>query len=289
LAAVLVLVFLMGHAVGDPAKLMLGPDAPRERYEEVRTALGLDAPLYEQFVRTIGNWLRGDFGTSLWQDVPALPLALGRMPATLYLAIATLLLAIPTAVLLGSISAMRPGSSVDKFLTVLALIGVSVADFWLALMLLLLFAVELRWLPTSGYGGLDHVVLPSVTLAGAIIGRIAQLTRTVVLEQMSMPYVVTARARGLSERSLVIFHVLRNAAIPAVTFSAGEAAALLNGAIIVETVFAWPGIGKLLIDAIVRRDFPLIEASVFVVTLTVICVNLLVDLTYPLLDPRVRR
>jgi peptide/nickel transport system permease protein len=289
LAGVLVLVFIMGHAVGDPARLMLPPGAPRERYEELRTALGLDAPLYEQFVRTIGDWLRGDFGTSLWQRVPALPLAIGRMPATIYLAFVTLLLAVPVGVLLGAISAIRPGSKADKILTVVSLSGVSIADFWLALMLILVFGVQLGWLPTSGYGGLNFVLLPSVTLATPAIGRIAQVIRTVMLEQMRMPYVVTARSRGLPERSVVMSHVLRNVAIPAVTFGAGEAAALLNGAIVVETVFAWPGIGKLLIDAIVKRDFPLVQATIFVVTLTVILVNLLVDITYSLLDPRVTR
>jgi peptide/nickel transport system permease protein len=289
LAGILVLVFILGHAIGDPAKLMLPEGAPPARYEELRAALGLNAPLYEQFVRTIGEWLHGDFGTSLWQRVPALPLALGRMPATIYLAFMTLLLAVPVAVLLGVISAMRPGSKTDTILTVIAFAGVSVAEFWLALMLILVVGVSLRWLPTSGYGGLSYVLLPTVTLAIPTIGRIAQVKRTVMLEQMSMPYVVTARSRGLSERAVVMTHVLRNVAIPAVTFSASEAAALLNGCLVIETVFAWPGIGKLTIDAIERRDFPLVQASVFVLTLTVILVNLLVDFTYPMLDPRVKR
>ena len=278
----------MTHLVGDPASLMLRPEATEEQRQAVRERLGLNDPILVQFGRFFSGAVRGDFGDSLWQRVPALPVVLDRVPATLYLASVTLLLAVPLAILLGIISAVRPRSLIDRVVTVVALGGVSTADFWLGLMLILLFAVRLGWLPTSGYGGLQYALLPALALAFRPLGRISQVVRSAMLDQFGQPYVTTARAKGLSERVVVSLHTLKNAAIPIATLIGDEAASLLNGAVVIETVFGWPGVGILLIQAIERRDLPLIEASVIVIAVMIVTVNFLVDLTYTLIDPRVR-
>ena len=288
LAGVLVIVFVIGHMIGDPARLMLPPEAPREQYLALRKSLGLDDPLYVQFIRSASKWVTGDFGDSLWQRAPAMPLALQRLPATLQLTFVAMLLAIPLAVALGVVSATKPRTVADRVLTVLSLAGVATADFWLGLMLILFFAVQLGWFRTSGYGGWEYITLPALTVAFRPIGRIAQVARSSLMDEMSKQYVVTARGKGLPERTVMFYHVLKNAAIPIITLCGDETASLLNGAVVIETVFAWPGIGILLIQAIQRRDLPLIEASVFVIAVMIIILNLLVDLTYAGLDPRVR-
>jgi peptide/nickel transport system permease protein len=288
LFGLIVVVFFMTHLVGDPASLMLRPEATQEQRQAIRERLGLNDPIQVQFSRFIGGVVTGDFGDSIWQRVPALPVVLDRLPATLYLASATLLLAVPLAIVLGIISAIRPGTFIDRIVTVVALGGVSTADFWLGLMLILFFAVRLGWLPTSGYGGAQYVILPAVALAFRPLGRISQVVRSAMLDQFGQPYVTTARAKGLTERVVVYLHTLKNAAIPIATLVGDEAASLLNGAVVIETVFGWPGVGILLIEAIERRDLPLIEASVFVIAVMIVTVNLLVDVVYTFLDPRVR-
>jgi peptide/nickel transport system permease protein len=288
LAGLVVVVFFLTHLIGDPARLMLRPEASEEQVRELRASLGFDDPLYVQFGRYLGDLARGDFGDSIWQRVPALPLVIDRLPATFYLAGVTLGIAVPLAVLLGVISAVRPRSLVDRVVTVVSLAGVSIADFWLGLMLILLFAVQLGWLPTSGYGGPRYVILPAMALMVRPVGRISQVVRSTVIDELSKAYVTTARAKGLNERIVVLYHSLKNAAIPIVTLTGDEAAALLNGAVVIETLFGWPGVGILLIQAIEHRDRPLIEASVIVIAVVIVLVNLLVDLVYTLLDPRVR-
>ena len=278
----------MTHLVGDPVDLMLRPEATEEQRQALRERLGLNDPILVQFGRFVSGAVRGDFGESIWQRVPALPVVLDRLPATLYLTSATLLLAVPLSIVLGIISAIRPGAIVDRIVTVVSLGGVSTADFWLGLMLILLFAVRLGWLPTSGYGGFQFVILPAVALAFRPLGRISQVVRSAMLDQFSQPYVITARAKGLTERVVVYLHTLKNAAIPVATLVGDEAASLLNGAVVIETVFGWPGVGILLIQAIERRDLPLIEASVIVIAVMIVTVNLVIDLTYSFLDPRVR-
>lgn len=282
------IVFLIGHLIGDPASLILPPEASREQVLALRKSMGLDDPLYVQFARFAGNLAVGDFGESLWQRVPALPLVLQRLPATLYLSFVTMLIAVPLAVVLGTISAMKPRSIADRVVTIFSLGGVSIASFWLGLMLILVFAVELRWFRTSGFGGFEYVILPALTLAFSPIGRISQVTRSSMLDECSKPYVTTARSKGLSERVCIFYHSLKNAAIPVITICGDQWAGLLNGAVVVETVFGWPGMGFLLIQAIERRDLPLVEAAVFVIAVTIILLNLLVDLAYAYLDPRVR-
>ena len=274
--------------LGDPARLMLRPEATPAQVEAVRERLGLNDPLPEQFFRFMGGAIRGDFGDSIWQRAPALPIMLERLPNTLYLAGVTILVALPLAALLGIVSALRPGSIVDRSSTVVALAGVSIADFWLGLMLILFFAVNLGWLPTSGFGGPEYVILPALALMVRPLGRISQVIRSSMLDQLGQPYVTTARSKGLSERVVVTLHAMKNAAIPALTLIGDETAALLNGAVVIETVFGWPGIGLLLIQAIERRDLPLIEACVFAIAVMIIVANLLVDLAYTFFDPRIR-
>lgn len=288
LAGLIVAVFFVTHMLGDPARLMLRPEASEEQYRALREQFGLDDPILVQFGRFIGDLARGDVGDSLWQRVPAMPIVLDRLPATLYLTSVTLAVAIPLALMLGIISAIRPRSIPDRIVTVVSLAGVCTADFWLGLMLILFFAVELGWVPTSGYGGLSFVILPAATLAVRPMGRISQVVRSAMLDEMSRPYIITARAKGLRERIVVMSHTLKNAAIPIVTLMGDEAAALLNGAVVIETLFGWPGVGILLIQAIEKRDLPLIEASVIVIAIMIISVNLLVDIIYTLIDPRVR-
>ncbi len=284
----IVIVFFVLNMLGDPARLMLSPEASQEQYQALRSQLGLDDPLYVQFGRFLAGLARGDFGLSLWQNVPALQLVLDRLPNTLYLTAATMVIAVPLAVGLGVAAALRPGSSVDRAITVVSLGGISVANFWLGLMLILFFSVQLKWLPTSGIGGVSFVILPALALALRPMGRIGQLTRSTLLEEMNKLYVNTARSKGLSEQTVIWGHALRNAALPIITLTGDELAGLLNGAVVIETIFAWPGLGSLLIEGIDHRDLPLVQASLFVVAVTVVLLNLLVDLSYALLDPRVR-
>jgi peptide/nickel transport system permease protein len=289
LVGVLVVVFFISSAIGDPARLMLPVDAPEAQYLALRNTLGLDDPLLQQFMRSVGGWVTGDFGNSLWQQAPAAEIVLQRLPATLMLSAVTLSISVPFAIFLGIMSARRPGSVWDRMLTTMALAGVSVADFWLALMLILVFAVDFQWFPTSGYGSFEYFVLPALTLAMRPTGRIAQVTRSAIIEEMQKQYAITARSKGASELRILFGHTLKNSLIPIVTIAGGEAASLLNGAVVVETIFGWPGIGSLFIQAIQQRDLPLIQASVVVVALLVISVNLLVDLSYGFIDTRVRR
>jgi len=267
---------------------MLRPEATEEQVQQLRDSLGLNDPLLVQFGRFMTDLVRGNIGDSLWQRVPAMGIVWDRLPATLYLAGATLAMAIPLAIALGVISAIRPRSFSDRIVTVISLAGVSTADFWLGLMLILFFAVELGALPTSGYGGLDYVILPAAALAVRPIGRISQVVRSAMIDEMGKPYVTTARAKGLKEKVVVLTHTFRNAAIPIITMMGDEAAALLNGAVVIETLFGWPGVGILLIQAIEKRDLPLIEATVIVIAMMIVTVNLVVDLCYSLIDPRVR-
>jgi peptide/nickel transport system permease protein len=286
LVAVLVVVWILVNQIGDPARLILPPSASHQLYLDTRASLGLDDPLWEQFVRSFAGWLQADFGTSIWQKVPALPLVLERVPATLFLTAATFIIALPLAMALGVLSALRPDGLLDRILTTISLAGVSIADFWLGLMLILVFGVQLHLLPTSGYGGLEFVLLPALTLAFRPVGRLAQVARSALVEEMQKPYIVTLRAQGMSEGRIVRRHALKNSLIPIITVGGDELASFLNGAVVIETIFAWPGIGSLFIQAIERRDLPLVLACVFVIATMVIVVNLIIDLTYAWIDPR---
>jgi len=281
-------VFLVTQGLGDPARLMLPPEASVEAYQELRQAMGYDDPILVQFIRFVSRAAIGDFGLSVWQHVPVMPLVMGRLPATLILAFVTVALSILVAIPVGMLSATRPGSLADRVTTVLSLAGVCVPGFWLALMLILFFAVTLKWFPTSGYGEPKFLVLPVLTLLPLLVGNISQVVRCTMLDEIQRAYVVTARAKGLPERKVVYYHALKNVAIPVITQAGGNLLGLLNGTVIVETIFAWPGLGLLTIEAINNRDLPLLQGCVVVYAFMVIAVNILVDILYAAVDPRVR-
>ncbi len=280
-------VFALSHLSGDPVSLMVGPTATQADIEALRQSMNLDRPFFVQYAAFLGGVLQGDFGTSLWQHQPALGLVLERFPYTIQLAAAALLLALVIAVPLGILSAVFRNSFLDRFAIGTSLVGQSVPGFWLGLLLILLFSVTLRLLPTGGSGSLKHLILPAVTLAAFTMGRIARLVRTNMLDVLGSDALRTARAKGLREFTVVIKHGLRNAAIPIVTLIGLDASSLLGGAVITETIFAWPGLGRLVVQAISQRDFPLVQAATLCIAVIVVGVNLIVDLSYSLLDPRV--
>ncbi|WP_151526509.1 ABC transporter permease [Serinicoccus kebangsaanensis] len=286
LASVLVAVWFVVNAIGDPARLILPPSASQQLYLDTRESMGLNDPILVQFWRSLSGWLTGDFGVSVWQNVPALPLVLERLPATLLLTAVTLGVAVPLALALGVVSALRPEGPLDRTLTTISLAGVSIADFWLGLMLILVVGVQFQLLPTSGYGGLEYAVLPAAALALRPLGRLAQVSRSAMVEEMQKPYITTLRAQGMPEHTIVRKHALKNSLIPIITVGGDEIATFLNGAVVIETIFAWPGVGGLFIQAIERRDLPLVTACVFVIASMIIVVNLLIDLTYLWIDPR---
>jgi peptide/nickel transport system permease protein len=283
------IVFVITRAIGDPARMMLPLEASDEQVEAFRERMGFNDPLWVQFWDWAKKAARGDFGDSLWQRTPAMQLVLERMPATLLLCSTAIVLAVAASLPLGILAALRPRSWLDKITTSFSLVGVCIPDFWLGLMLILLFAVALRLFFTSGYGGWKHLVLPAVALAARPWGRITQIVRTSMMDEMHRTYMMTARAKGLTERNVIVSHALKNASIPIVTLAAWELTRMLAGyTIIVETVFAWPGFGQLAMQAIERRDLTLIQADVFLVAVIVVIMNIAIDFIYAALDPRVR-
>jgi peptide/nickel transport system permease protein len=283
-----VVVFALVHLSGDPVLLMVSPDAPPEVVTNTRHALGFDRPLYEQFARYLGNAAHGDLGLSLRMNRPVTTLIVERLPATLELTLAALLIAVVVAIPAGIVSAVKRGTVVDRLAMAGAVAGQAVPIFWLALLLIAFFGVRLRWLPVYGSGSLAHFVLPAVSLSTIIMGRLARLVRSSMLEVLGQDYVRTARAKGLGESRVLVVHALKNASIPIVTLLGLQFAQLLGGAVVTETIFAWPGIGRLVVEAIFNRDFPVVQGVVLVVSLIFVAVNVLVDLCYAVLDPRIR-
>jgi len=286
--AVTFLVVFLLHLSGDPVRLTLPPDAPAEDVERLRRALGLDAPIPTQYARFLVGIVHGDFGRSLRYNAPSLPLVLERAPATVLLATVATALAVLTSVPLGVAAAVWRGSVVDRLCTLLGAFGQSMPVFWLAIVLILLFSVRYRLLPSFGGGSPRHLVLPAATLALYSLARISRLARSAMLETLGTDYVRAARAKGLSAGAVVLKHALRNASLPIITVVAVEFGVLLGGAVVAETVFAWPGVGRLAVQAILTRDFPLVQAIVFVIATTLVVLNLAVDLLYGVLDPRIR-
>ena len=287
-AGVVVVVFVLARVVGDPVALMIQPGLGDDEIAELRRSLGTDKPVWQQFLVFVSNVARGDFGVSPWQGEPALDLVLERIPATLLLTLAAMTLALVIALVAGALSALHRGSAIDRGAMSLVLLGQSVPNFWLGLMLILLFSTTLRWLPSAGYGTAAHFVLPTLTLAFFFMARLTRLVRSELLEVMSQDYIRTARSKGLTEWLIFRRHALRNIAVPLVTVLAVDFGALVGGAVVTETVFAWPGVGRLMIQAIGQRDFPIIQAGAFVLALGVVLANLLADLAYAWLDPKVR-
>jgi peptide/nickel transport system permease protein len=289
LLGVATLVFSLIHLIpGDPAQAMLGEAAPQADVEELRQRLGLDRPLLEQYGVFLQGLVKGDLGTSLRTGLPVTDQIVERMPATIELAAAAMLVAIAFALPLGIIAAVRRGTAVDHAAMTLSLAGVSVPNFWLGPLLAIIFAVELGWLPVSGRGTWAHLVLPAVSLGAALAAILARMTRATMLEELREQYVQAARARGVSRLRAVLRHAFRNSLIPVVTLLGLQFGAVLTGAVITETIFAWPGIGRLLIQSIGFRDYPLVQGCILLIALTYVGVNLVTDMLYGVLDPRIR-
>ncbi|MCC7370079.1 MAG: ABC transporter permease [Chloroflexi bacterium] len=288
---VVTVVFFVLQLTGDPVRIMLGETASEEDIQNVKRQMGLDRPIYEQYVSFLVKAGRGDFGESIRQrGQPAMAIVLSRYPATIKLAFLALATSVLLATILGVISAIKRYTWIDSVVMFLALIGQSVPNFWLGIMLVLIVAVQFGWLPSQGAGdgGLRYLILPMLTLAAPGLARLTRLVRSGMLDILGHDYIRTARAKGLHESRVVFGHALKNAAIPLVTVIGLDMGALLGGAVVTEQIFAWPGVGLEVIIAINGRDFPVVQAAVFVVAVSFVLINLVVDLAYTWLDPRVR-
>ncbi len=286
---VVTIVFIVSRLLGDPAVLLLPIGATEAQLHELRVQLGLDQPLLQQYLTFLLHALKGDFGQSFQFARPALDVVLERLPATAMLAGTALAIGVLIGGLAGALAAIYRGSAIEGLVLLVALLGQATPSFWLGIMLILFFAVQLGWFPTGGYGEWQNLVLPSVTLACFTTASIARLLRSSMLDVMRDDYVRTAYAKGLAPRRIYLWHVGRNSLIPVVTMTGILAGELLGGAAVTETVFAWPGVGRLIVQAIETKDFPVVQAGVAVVAAIFVLVNLLFDLLYGLIDPRIRQ
>lgn len=290
LLALTFLVFLSAHLTGDPASYYLSAEASaREDYERLQELLGLNRPLLVQYGSFLANAVQGDLGTSIYLRRPVSELVAARLPATLLLAASGVVLALVIGIPTGVAAARRPGGHLDRFMTMVSVIGMSAPQFWVGVLLLTLFAANLRWLPSYGAGGPKHLILPALTLSLSLIAGIVRLTRSGMISVLESDFVRFARMKGLSESKVIWSHAFRNAMFPMLTFAGITLGTLLNGAIVIEKLFAWPGIGQLMLDSVVRRDFPILQGTVLVGGSMFIATSLLVDLLYVALDPRLRR
>lgn len=288
LLGLLIAVFFLARLTGDPTDLFLPLDATLEERAEFASKHGYDRPATEQFVNFVGDVMEGDLGFSLRKQRPAVELVLEAYPTTLKLAGVTLLIGISLAVFVGALAAYRPGGVFDRVGSTSALVGASAPDFWVAITAILFFSVTLHWLPTSGTGGFLFWVMPVTVLALRPFGLLVQVMRGAMLDALASAYVKTARAKGVGESTVIFVHALRNACLAVVTVAGDLAVGLVNGAVIVETVFGWPGVGKLMIDAVVQRDFAVVQAAIMVTAAAIFLMNVLIDLLYVALDPRIR-
>jgi ABC-type dipeptide/oligopeptide/nickel transport system permease component len=280
--------FVLLHLSGDPSYVLLPPEATDEQRAAFRHAYGLDQPLPIQYVAYLGRLAQGDLGSSFAFREPALQVVLRRFPNTIELAVIATILAMLVAIPAGVVSAVRRGTLLDRGLMAAVLLGQSVPTFWLGMLLILVVAVGLRWLPASGQGSWANLVLPSLTLAAWFMALLTRLTRSEMLEVLGQEYMRTARAKGLRERLVLLRHGLRNASIPIVTILGLQFGGLLGGAVVTETVFAWPGVGTLILDSILKKDYPVVLAGVLIVAATFIVINVFLDLMYVYLDPRLQ-
>ncbi len=292
------IVFILLHLSGDPAVLMMPPDATKEDLDNFRKLMGFNDPLFlqwppwrlmndTQYGRFVSGLVRGDFGNSFRHQQPALGLVMERMPATIELTLAAMTIAVCVAIPLGILSAVKRNTLLDHLAMVLALLGQSMPVYWLGIMFILLFAVRLNFFPAFGSGDWRHLVLPAVTLGAFSMARIARLTRSGMLEVLSQEYIRTARAKGVRDLRVILKHALKNAAIPVITVIGLDLGTLLGGAVITETIFAWPGVGRLAVQAIANRDYPVVQAAVFLLASIFVLINFLVDVLYSYVDPRV--
>jgi peptide/nickel transport system permease protein len=283
------LVFFFLHMIpGDPVEVMLGETAQQADKERLRQELGLNQPLYVQYGRFMAGIVQGDLGSSYFYRRPVAQVVAERVPATVELALAAFLVAGLIAIPLGIIAALREGTAVDNVAVLFSLVGVSLPNFWLGPLLIILFSIKLGWFPVSGKAGIASLVLPAITLGAAFAAILSRMTRASLLERLGEDYLMVARAKGLPEWKVILKHALRNALIPIITVMGLQIGALLSGAIITENVFSWPGIGTLLINAIEARDYPLVQGCILFISLGYVLVNLLTDLFYGWADPRIR-
>ncbi|MEK6545068.1 MAG: nickel ABC transporter permease [Nitrospinota bacterium] len=286
---VMTFVFFMIHLVpGDPVELMLGENAIDSDKERLRTALGIDRPIITQYFSFIINAFRGDLGRSIHSNMPVFTVIAERFPSTIELALCAIFVAVIISIPLGVISAYKQKSIFDNGSMVISLFGISMPSFWLGPILIIIFSIKLGWLPVSGRGGISYIILPSITLGTALSAILTRMTRSSMLDCLKEEYVSTARAKGLSEKVVIIKHALANAMIPIITIVGLQSGALLSGAIITETIFSWPGIGRLTIQAINTRDYPLLQGCVLIIALSYVTVNLLTDILYAYFDPRIK-
>lgn len=289
LFGVATLVFSLIHLVpGDPVQAMLGESAAPQDIEQLRNTLGLNRPLYAQYVNFMRSAAVGDLGTSLRTNQPVSTVIAERLPATFELAAAAMIVALVIAIPLGVLAAVRAGTSIDHAATTLALVGISMPNFWLGPLLAIVFSVTLGWFPVSGRGTAANLVLPAITLGAPLAAILARMTRASVLEELRELYVLAARARGASRARAVLGHAFRNSLIPIVTVLGLQLGSVLTGAVITETIFAWPGVGRLLVQSIGARDYPAVQGCVLLIAVTYVSTNLLVDVAYGFLDPRIR-
>lgn len=282
-------VFFIIHLIpGDPVEIMLGEQARAADLERLRKTLGLDRPVLEQYVRFLGGLAKGDLGRSLHHRRGVAGLVLERLPATLELGAAAMVVALAVALPLGILAAARARSWLDHGSMVSSLLGVSIPNFWLGPMLIAVFSLRFNWLPPSGRGGIEHLILPALTLGTGLAAILTRMTRASLLEALPRDFVRTARAKGLAEWAVLVRHGLRNALLPVVTAAGLQTGAVLSGSVITESIFAWPGIGRLTIEAIAARDYPLVQGCVLAIALTYVALNLITDVVYTLCDPRVR-
>ncbi|MCH7645884.1 MAG: ABC transporter permease [Nitrospinae bacterium] len=286
---VVTVVFLIVHLIpGDPVEIMLGEQALAVDREALRHEMGLDKPIHLQYVAFLKGLVRGDLGQSLHTKQPVLTSIARRLPATIELAAAAMAVALLLAIPLGLLAAYKKDSLVDQGSMVFALLGISMPNFWLGPLLIIVFSLKLGWFPVSGRGSLAHVVLPAITLGTAMAAILTRMTRASMLDVIQSDYITTARAKGVRESLVVLKHAFRNALIPVVTIVGLQIGGLLAGSIITETIFAWPGIGRLTIQAINARDYPLVQGCVLIIALGYVLVNFATDLLYGLIDPRIR-
>jgi peptide/nickel transport system permease protein len=289
LLVLMVLVFFLSRLTGDPAVLFLPIDATEEMKDQFRALHGLDRPLIEQFGRYVWDLLQLDFGDSLRKARPAIDIVLEAYAWTLPLALFTMSLVVTAAIVLGSLAAFKVGGFFDRLVSIVSLVGASAPDFWIAIVAIMVFSLSLGWLPTSGVGSVEHWILPMAVLFIRPFGLIVQVVRSSMLSALSSAYVKTARAKGVKNLRLIFVHTLRNGMLPVITVIGDQAAAMLNGAVIVETIFGFPGVGKLMIDSILQRDFNVVLAAILVTAVAIFLMNILIDIAYGLLDPRIRQ
>lgn len=286
---VLTLIFFLIHLIpGDPVDLMLGEQALPADREQLREQLGLHRPLVEQYVRYLGQTLSGDMGQSLHARRPVTELILERLPATVELMVSAMLVAVVIALPLGILAAVFHGRLLDRLASLFAVLGVAMPNFWLGPLLVLVFSIYFDWLPVSERGGLEHVVLPAITLGTALAALLSRMTRTSLVEVLGEDYIRSARAKGLGRGRVILVHALRNAMIPVITVAGLQIGVLLSGAIITESIFDWPGIGSLLLEGIFQRDYPLVQGCVLFIATTYVLINLATDMIYGWVDPRIR-